>query len=86
MAKQARIDVEAAKEAGRQEHDIVATDATVASIVAPTPVATPFATPNATPLATTAPRPNTRKRTSTRYMFISTIASHSFLVDSLASL
>ena len=57
LAKQARIGVEAANEVGRQQHDIVATAATVASISAPTPVATP----TATPAATTAPRPNTRK-------------------------
>ncbi len=50
MAKQARIDVEAAREAGRQEHDIVAAASVVASIAAPTPVANP--------VATTAPRPN----------------------------
>ena len=78
MAKQARIDVEAASEAGRQEHDIVATDAIVTSIAAPTPVATP--------VATTAPRPNNRKDTLRWCMFISTLDSPSFLVDALAPL
>jgi hypothetical protein len=80
LAKQARIDVEAAREAGRQEH--VAPAATVASLASPTPVATPVVTLAASP----APRPNIRKRTSTRCMFISTLASPSLLVDVVASL
>ena len=86
LAKQARIDVEATKEVGRQEHDIVAAVAMDSPIAAPTPVATPFATPIATPVATTAPRPNTTKRTSTRCMFIPTLASPFLFVDALASL
>ena len=74
MAKQAWIDVEATKEAGRQEHDIVA---------APTPVATPAATF----AAITAQRPNSRKHASTRCMFLSTLDFPSFLViDALASI
>ena len=84
MAKQARIDVEAAREAGRQEH--VAPAAIVASIASPTPVTTPVVTLAATPAVTTAPRSNSRKRTSTSYVFISTLASPSLLVDVVASL
>ncbi len=86
LAKEARIGVEAAKEAGRQEHDIVTTAAIVPSIAAPTPVATSVVTPVATSAAATAPRPNSRKRTSTRCMLISTLASPSFLVNDLAYL
>ncbi len=82
MAKQSRIDVEAAREAGLQEHGIVAAAAIVASIAAPPPVATPAATP----VATTAPRPNSRKRISTMCIFISSLASPSFLIDNVASL
>ena len=82
MAKQAWIDIEATRNAGRQEHDIVTTATIITSIAAPNPVATPAATPD----ATIVPRLNRRKRTSTRCMFISTIASPSCLVDALASL
>ncbi len=72
MDKQARIDVEAAREAGRQEH--IAPAAIVASIASSTPVTTPVVTLAATPAVTTAPRSNSRKRTSTRCVFISTLA------------
>ncbi len=86
MAKQARICVEATREASRQEHDIVAAAPILASIAAPTPIATVVVTPAATPVATTAPRPKRKKRTSTRCMLMSTLASPSFLVDDLTSL
>jgi len=54
LAKQARVDVEAVKEAGRQEYDLVVADAT------------PVTTPAAIPDANAAPRPNSTKRTLTR--------------------
>ena len=82
LAKQARIDVWAACEAGRQEHYIVAATAIVASIAAPNSVATTAATP----AATAAPTPSTIKRTSTKCMSISTLVSPSFNVYALASL
>ena len=64
-AKQAKIDSAAAREAGRKERDDVIEAA--AKAIAPS-VAIAVASTIATPDASSAPKPKSKKRTSTRYV------------------